>query len=71
MKAMFAIATQPPPTLKQPEKWSKEFNEFVSLCLQKNPQHRATCDQLLKHPFIKKACEPEVFVDYLKRYGIL
>ncbi|KAG9353421.1 hypothetical protein JZ751_018017 [Albula glossodonta] len=55
MRAIFMIPTNPPPTFREPEKWSEPFQDFVSQCLVKNPEHRATATQLLQHPFIKNA----------------
>ncbi len=42
------IPTKPPPTFKDPDRWSKEFLDFVSKCLVKNPEERATATQLLQ-----------------------
>ena len=39
-------SNNPPPLL--PEKWSQDFQEFVDLCVEKDPQQRATADELLK-----------------------
>ena len=33
-------------------RWSLEFTDFVSKCLVKNPENRATATQLLQHEFI-------------------
>jgi len=55
MRAIFMIPTKPPPTLKEPEKWSDEFKQFVSSCLVKCPEERPSATQLLQHPFIQKA----------------
>uniref|UniRef100_H3CI16 non-specific serine/threonine protein kinase n=1 Tax=Tetraodon nigroviridis TaxID=99883 RepID=H3CI16_TETNG len=52
MRAIFMIPTNPPPTFRKPELWSESF-DFVSQCLVKNPEERATATQLLQHPFIK------------------
>ena len=30
MKALLAIPRSPPPTLKNPEKWSKHLNDFIA-----------------------------------------
>ncbi|KAL0479427.1 serine/threonine kinase 4 [Acrasis kona] len=54
LRALFLIATQPPPTLREPEKWSEEFKDFLQNCLSKSPQKRASADELLSHPFITK-----------------
>eukprot|EP01123_Difflugia_compressa_P000008 TRINITY_DN1000_c0_g1_i1.p1 TRINITY_DN1000_c0_g1~~TRINITY_DN1000_c0_g1_i1.p1 ORF type:complete len:313 (+),score=70.32 TRINITY_DN1000_c0_g1_i1:3-941(+) len=53
MKVLRMIPSQPPPSLKEPEKWSKDFQNFLSKCLQTKPQNRSTCKELLKHPFLK------------------
>lgn len=42
------IPTKPPPTFKDDERRSKEFLDFVSKCLVKNPEERATATQLLQ-----------------------
>ncbi|XP_064825313.1 serine/threonine-protein kinase 4-like isoform X2 [Oncorhynchus masou masou] len=55
MRAIFMIPTNPPPTFRNPDLWSELFQEFVSQCLVKNPENRATATQLLQHPFIKAA----------------
>ncbi|XP_030581710.1 serine/threonine-protein kinase 4-like [Archocentrus centrarchus] len=55
MRAIFMIPTNPPPTFRNPELWSEGFRDFVSQCLVKNPETRATATQLLQHKFIKSA----------------
>ncbi|MEE6510792.1 hypothetical protein FKM82_030957 [Ascaphus truei] len=55
MRAIFMIPSNPPPTFRKPDVWSKEFNEFVNQCLVKNPEQRASATELLQHPFIKTA----------------
>lgn len=42
------IPTKPPPSFRNPDKWSTEFIDFVSKCLVKNPEQRATAKNLLK-----------------------
>jgi serine/threonine protein kinase len=55
MKTLFLIATGPPPTLKNPKKWSPEFKNFIEICLLKDPTQRPSATQLLSHPFINLA----------------
>ena len=55
MRAIFMIPSKPPPSFRDPDKWSFEFIDFVSRCLVKNPENRATAAQLLQHAFIRKA----------------
>ena len=53
VRAMFMIPGKPPPSFSEPDKWSTEFIEFVSKCLVKNPEKRATATELLKDEFIQ------------------
>ena len=53
VRAMFMIIGKPPPSFSEPDKWSQEFIEFVSRCLVKNSQNRATASDLLKDDFIE------------------
>ncbi|XP_052223430.1 serine/threonine-protein kinase 3-like isoform X2 [Dreissena polymorpha] len=55
MRAIFMIPTKPPPSFRNPDKWSPEFIDFVSKCLVKNPEQRATAVELLQHEFIRNA----------------
>jgi len=58
LRALFLITTRGIPGLKEPEKWSKDMINFLDLCLTKEPQARPTANELLEHPFLKKACDP-------------
>ena len=42
------IPTKPPPTFKEPDKWSTEFQDFVSKCLVKCPEDRVTATELVQ-----------------------
>lgn len=53
MRAIFMISSKPAPTLKEPEKWSSEMQDFVSKCLVKDCEKRATASELLRHPWIR------------------
>ncbi|KAK4336840.1 hypothetical protein RND71_043901 [Anisodus tanguticus] len=53
MRAIFMIPQKPPPSFRNPDKWSSEFIDFVSKCLVKNPENRASASELLNHDFIK------------------
>ncbi|TPX70706.1 hypothetical protein SpCBS45565_g01565 [Spizellomyces sp. 'palustris'] len=54
MRAMFKIPFLPPPTLIQPNAYSKTFNNFIAQCLIKDPKKRPSALELLKHPFIER-----------------
>jgi serine/threonine protein kinase len=57
---MFKIGNGPAPTLKDPSKYSEDFVNFVTLCLNKEPTERPTANALLQHPFLAKAKPPAV-----------
>lgn len=52
-RAILLIPKSDPPRLEG--EFSKSFKSFVEACLQKNPADRASAEQLIGHPFIKKA----------------
>ena len=51
---MKKIISNPPKGLTNPKLWSKDFNDFVSLCLTFDPSKRPSAKDLMKHPFISK-----------------
>ncbi|XP_067327731.1 myosin-IIIb isoform X2 [Anolis sagrei] len=55
VKTLFKIPRNPPPTLFQPESWSRGFNHFISQCLIKDFEKRPSVTHLLEHPFIRQA----------------
>ena len=48
MRVLLKIQKSDPPSLDRPSKWSKEFNDFVRICLTKDPHHRPCAEDLLK-----------------------
>lgn len=58
MKVLFQIPKQPAPKLEGGN-WSRDFRDFVNLCLTKDPDHRPTAKQMLKHRFIRHAGKVE------------
>ena len=46
------IIKNPPKGLNEPSNWSKEFNDFISRCLELDKNKRPFSDELLKHDFI-------------------
>ena len=46
------IIKNPPKGLNEPNNWSKEFNDFISRCLELDKNKRPFSDELLKHDFI-------------------
>lgn len=47
-RVLMRIRKAEPPKLKEPHKWSKNFNDFIAKCLDKNPDTRMPAKQLLK-----------------------
>mmetsp|Transcript_3497 Transcript_3497/g.12326 ORF Transcript_3497/g.12326 Transcript_3497/m.12326 type:complete len:424 (-) Transcript_3497:1608-2879(-) len=58
LRALFLITTKGIPGLKEPERWSTDMQEFLSQCLQLEPDERPVAKDLLKHPFLQNCCEP-------------
>ncbi|KAF8332021.1 kinase-like domain-containing protein [Cantharellus anzutake] len=56
LKALYLIATNGTPTLKDPENLSKELKSFLSVCLCVDVRSRASAMELLTHEFLGKAC---------------
>ncbi|EGZ12123.1 hypothetical protein PHYSODRAFT_515065 [Phytophthora sojae] len=57
MRAIFLIPNRAPPELREPHKYSAEFRDFLAVCLKKDPQERASAQDLLRHPFIARNVE--------------
>ncbi|KAL6072994.1 serine/threonine-protein kinase BLUS1 isoform X3 [Balamuthia mandrillaris] len=55
LRAMFTYATEGcPDPLDEPDKWSDNFKDFLSMCLRSDPAERATAKVLLEHPFLRQ-----------------
>ena len=52
--AMLEITQQDPPNVPE-SKFSKDFRDFIRQCLIKDVKKRPRINELLKHPFLKKA----------------
>ncbi|VEN33845.1 unnamed protein product [Callosobruchus maculatus] len=68
MRVLLKIQKSDPPKLEQPSKWSKEFNDFLTKALIKDPQKRPSCDDLLRHPFINGTLDAKPVIDLLLEY---
>ena len=52
MRAIFLIPIKPAPKLQDPSQWSVEMNDFLSRCLVKEADSRASAAALSEHPWI-------------------
>ncbi len=69
MVALRQIPSRDPPTLKEPDKWSKEFRDFLALCLQKDPDDRQDTTQLQKAIWLTyKPIGPRPLIELVKAY---
>uniref|UniRef100_A0A7S4IDA0 non-specific serine/threonine protein kinase n=1 Tax=Vannella robusta TaxID=1487602 RepID=A0A7S4IDA0_9EUKA len=65
LRALFLIATQGSPSLKDPEQWSVLFRDFLSRCLELDVSKRATATELLGHKFLEIACTKQSLSPYI------
>ncbi|KRY79957.1 STE20-like serine/threonine-protein kinase, partial [Trichinella pseudospiralis] len=65
MRVLIKIQKSEPPGLAQPKKWSGEFHNFLSRCLVKSQNERASADELLQHSFIKNHNDPKPVLQLL------
>ncbi|KAJ3072076.1 Protein kinase [Podochytrium sp. JEL0797] len=56
LKALYLIATNGTPTLKDPNALSNVFKSFLGRCLEVEVSARASGEELLQHPFFRTAC---------------
>nr|CAD7571689.1 unnamed protein product [Timema californicum] len=68
MRVLLKIQKSDPPKLDQPSKWSRDFNDFISKCLIKDPSQRPTAEDLLKCPFINCTLDCKPLRDLLLEY---
>ena len=65
MKVLFLIPKEKPPRLEG-NRWTKEFKDFVALCLNKDPEKRPSAKMLLRHAFIRRAGRTEVLQELVQ-----
>ncbi|KAI0011184.1 Pkinase-domain-containing protein [Xylariaceae sp. FL0662B] len=65
MKALFHIPKNSPPKLEG--SFSKEFKDFVTQCLMKDPDRRPSARELLKHRFIRSSGKVEALQELIER----
>ncbi|KAI1819824.1 kinase-like domain-containing protein [Xylaria intraflava] len=65
MKALFHIPKNPPPRLEG--HFSKDFRDFITQCLMKDPDRRPSAKDLLRHRFIKSSGKSEALQELVER----
>lgn len=55
LRALYLIATNGKPDIKNKSKLSAELQDFLDRSLESDPERRATATELLRHPFMRKA----------------
>lgn len=63
MKVLFHIPKNSPPRLEG--SYSKDFKDFIARCLVKDPEHRPSAKEMLKHRFIKSAGKVEALQELI------
>ena len=66
MKVLFLIPKAPAPRLEG-NQFSREFRDFISKCLVKEPEDRASARALLNHRFIRQAASVEALKGLVER----
>ena len=66
LKALFLIATNGTPRLKNPNKLSRELKAFLSVCLCVDVMSRASAEELLKHEFMRNGCSLASLAEMLR-----
>ncbi|CAR26070.1 hypothetical protein ZYGR_0E00490 [Zygosaccharomyces rouxii] len=57
LRALYLIATNGTPKLKEPDNLGEELQNFLDWCLTVEPDQRASSSQLLKDPFVTQVAE--------------
>jgi protein-serine/threonine kinase len=66
LKALFLIATNGTPRLKNPNKLSRELKAFLSVCLCVDVRSRASAEELLRNDFMRMGCSLASLSELLK-----
>nr|CAD7399374.1 unnamed protein product [Timema cristinae] len=69
MRALFLMSKSgfKPPTLKDRDKWSPTFHNFVKVALTKNTKKRPNAEKLLQHPFFQSDMNKRLALELLQK----
>jgi len=65
MRVLIKIQKSDPPTLNNPRRWTKPFNDILKRCLVKDPEGRPTALELLSDPFLANAMDKKPILNLL------
>jgi hypothetical protein len=65
LRALFLITTKGIPPLRNPDQWSLDFQDFLALLLEKDPDERPAASTLLKHAVAAQVCKPAELVEVI------
>lgn len=68
LKALYLIATNGTPSLKNPDKLSRELKSYLAVCLCVDVKSRANASELLQHEFLQKAGPVDVVLPSLLKF---
>jgi STE20-like kinase len=68
MRVLLKVQKADPPKLDKPSLWSKQFNDFLTFCLVKDPTQRPNATDLLNHPFIKDFNDKKPILALISEY---
>ncbi|KAI9018477.1 kinase-like domain-containing protein [Phycomyces nitens] len=66
LRALYLIATNGTPQLQDPDSLSPIFQNFLSYCLEVDPDQRPSAAKMLKHPFLTKAESLRTFAPLIR-----
>ncbi|KAI7900090.1 kinase-like domain-containing protein [Cokeromyces recurvatus] len=66
LRALFLIVSNGLPPLKEPDRWSEPFKDFLKLCTIENPEERPDAETLLKHHFLRSVGTAEDIIELIE-----
>eukprot|EP01132_Coremiostelium_polycephalum_P001253 gene1253-1580_t len=67
MRVIFMIPREESPTLSNKENWSSKFQDFISMCLTKDPAKRPSAKELLNHEFVQTDKPMSILADVVEK----